>query len=135
MKILSFGRFRMVFIVLSLTTVVASAQVGELLTAGKVGVDAWKLGGWSGVLAFAVACLCFIIWLLVKQLFHAYDQVLRVTDRAARNHSESNAAINRLVDELKLRPCISTQHCVKQPEFVLHHPHQTTPPDEQTGRQ
>ena len=55
MKILSFGRFRMVFIVLSLTTVVASAQVGELLTAGKVGVDAWKLGGWSGVLAFAVA--------------------------------------------------------------------------------
>ena len=134
MKILSFGRFRMVFIVLSLTSAVASAQVGETLTAGKAGADAWKLGGWSGILAFAVGCLCFIIWLVVKQLFHAYDQVIRVTDRAARNHSESNAALNRLVDELKLRPCISEQHCHKPPEFTLHHPRQTSPPDEQAGR-
>lgn len=134
MKILSFGRFRLVFVALSLTSVVASAQVGEILTAGKAGAEAWKLGGWSGILAFAVGCLCFIIWLLVKQLFHAYDQVLRVTDRAARNHSESNAAINRLVDELKLRPCI-TEHCHKSPELILHHPRQTSPPDEQTGRQ
>lgn len=134
MKILSFGRFRLVFVALSLTSVVASAQVGEILTAGKAGAEAWKLGGWSGILAFAVGCLCFIIWLLVKQLFHAYDQVLRVTDRAARNHSESNAAINRLVDELKLRPCI-TEHCHKSPELILHHPRQASPPDEQTGRQ
>jgi hypothetical protein len=135
MKILSFGRFRLVFAVLSLTSVVASAQVGEILTAGRAGAEVWKLGGWSGILAFAVGCLCFIIWLLVKQLFHAYDQVLRVTDRAARNHSESNAAMNRLVDELRLRPCIAHSAHQKASETLLHHPYQTAPPDEQTGRQ